>query len=174
LTAFELPYSVYRGLETSYGQKNSAINPGNNIRAPLFHDTSNRSATSQTPFAYDIDYNRFKGSTSISFIGTPAQILASYPRSAEWAPVYLNSLLGSAYLFSKNQNGGETPDRMGFVYEVPLRSDFWNGSMPRVNPFPNDTNKLSADNLNGRIERGPTWDLYRNYYRMYKLETEAW
>ena len=30
-----------------------------------------------------------------------------------------------------------------------------------------------VDNLNSRIIRGPTWDLYRNYYRMYKREIEA-
>ena len=28
-------------------------------------------------------------------------------------------------------------------------------------------------NLNNRIIRGPTWDLYRNYYRMYKREVET-
>jgi hypothetical protein len=180
-TAFELPYAVYRGLETYYGQKNTTTTAAAYNRAPsLFHDASNRSAAPSAPYAYDIDYNRYGFYNvsifkigSLEHIGTPDQVLASYPRAAEWAPAYLSSMLGTAYTQLGTQNGNEPPERMGFVYEVPLRNDFWNGIAPRKNPFTNDTNKTSTDNLNGRIERGPTWDLYRNYYRMYKLETEA-
>jgi len=170
-TAFELPYAVYRGLETYYGQKNTTTTTAAYNRAPsLFHDASNRSAAPGTPYAYDIDLNTVR---KLDHIGTAAQVLASYPRAAEWAPVYLSSVLGTAYSLLVTQNGGELPERMGFVYEVPLRNDFWNGVAARKNPFTSDSNKTSVDNLNGRIERGPTWDLYRNYYRMYKLETEA-
>ena len=170
-TAFELPYAVYRGLETYYGQKNTTTTSAAYNRAPsLFHDASNRSATPGTPYAYDIDSNSVK---SLTHVGVAAQVLASYPRAAEWAPVYLNSVLGTAYTLLGTQNGSELPERMGFVYEVPLRNDFWNGFAARKNPFTGDSNKTSVDNLNGRIERGPTWDLYRNYYRMYKLETES-
>jgi hypothetical protein len=170
-TAFELPYAVYRGLETYYGQKNTTTTTAAYNRAPsLFHDASNRSAAPGTPYTYDIDFNTVR---KLDHIGSAAQILASYPRAAEWAPVYLSSVLGTAYTLLGTQNGGELPERMGFVYEVPLRNDFWNGASARSNPFSNDSVKTSPDNLNGRIERGPTWDLYRNYYRMYKLETEA-
>jgi len=170
-TAFELPYAVYRGLETYYGQKNSSITSAVYNRAPsLFHDASNRAAAPGSPYAYDIDYNTVR---SLTHVGSAAEVLASYPRAAEWAPVYLSSVLGTAYSLLGTQNGGELPERMGFVYEVPLRNDFWNGIAPRKNPFTSDSNKTSVDNLNGRIERGPTWDLYRNYYRMYKLETET-
>lgn len=170
-TAFELPYSVYRGLETYYGQKNTATTTALYNRAPsLFHDASNRAAIPTTPYAHDIDLNTVR---KLGHIGTAAEVLASYPRAAEWAPFYLSSVLGTAYTLLGTQNGGELPERMGFVYEVPLRNDFWNGIVARKNPFTGDSYKTSVDNLNGRIERGPTWDLYRNYYRMYKLETEA-
>ena len=168
-TAFELPYAVYRGLETYYGQKKSS-EPSYNRAPSLFHDASNRSATPGSPFAYEIDYNTVR---NLGHVGSASEVLASYPKSAEWAPVYLNSILGTAYNLLSTQNGSELPERMGFVYEVPLRNDFWNGTTNRWNPFSADSSKTSADNLNGRIERGPTWDLYRNYYRMYKLETEA-
>jgi hypothetical protein len=179
-TAFELPYAVYRGLETYYGQKKSTELAYN--RAPsLFHDASNRSAAPGTPYGYDIDYNRYGFYNISSFkigslehIGSPAQVLANYPRAGEWASFYLGStVLGSAYTSLKTQNGGEEPERVGFVYEVPLVKNFWDGASARNNPFSNDTNKTSTDNLNGRIERGPTWDLYRNYYRLYKKEIEA-
>jgi len=170
-TAFELPYSVYRGLETYYKQKDSAVTSAAYNRAPaLFHDASNRASAPGTPYAFDIDYNKFQ---TLSHIGTATDVLASYPRAPEWAPAYLSTTLGTAYGLLGQQNGNETPERMGFIYEVPLRNDFWNGVAPRKNPFTSDSNKTSADNLNGRIERGPTWDLYRNYYRMYKLEMEA-
>ncbi|MSR72873.1 MAG: hypothetical protein EXS20_05865, partial [Opitutales bacterium] len=124
-TAFELPYAVYRGLETYYGQKNTTTTSAAYNRAPsLFHDASNRSATPGTPYTHDIDLNTVR---KLSHIGTAAEILASYPRAAEWAPVYLSSVLGTAYTLLGTQNGGELPERMGFVYEVPLRNDFWNG-----------------------------------------------
>ena len=170
-TAFELPYAVYRGLETYYGQKNTTTTSAAYNRAPsLFHDASNRSAAPGTPYAYDIDYNRFN---LLSSVGSTTQVLASFPRSPEWATVYLSGIVGTAYTQITTQNGSEIPERVGFVYEVPLRRGFWTGTADRWNPFSNDTNKTSADNLNGRIERGPTWDLYRNYYRLYKKEIEA-
>ncbi len=170
-TAFELPYAVYRGLETYYGQKNTTTTSAAYNRAPsLFHDASNRAAIPATPYANDIDYNQF---SRIAEVGTDVQVLRSYPRSPEWAPVHLNSKLGAAYTNLVNQNGGETPQRVGFVYEVPLRNAFWNGTYKKWNPFYILSNTTSAYNLNGRIERGPTWDLYRNYYRLYKKEIEA-
>ena len=170
-TAFELPYAVYRGLETYYGQKNEATTTAAYNRAPsLFHDASNRAAVPTTPYAHDIDYNQL---SRIAEIGTDVQVLRSYPRSPEWAPVHLNSKLGAAYTNLVKQNGGETPQRVGFVYEVPLRNAFWNGIYKKWNPFNILSNTTSAWNLNGRIERGPTWDLYRNYYRLYKKEIEA-
>jgi len=170
-TAFELPYAVYRGLEIYYGQKNTATTAAAYNRAPsLFHDASNRAAVPTTPYAHDIDYNQL---SRIAEIGTDVQVLRSYPRSPEWAPVHLNSKLGAAYTNLVNQNGGETPQRVGFVYEVPLRNAFWNGTYKKWNPFNILSNTTSAWNLNGRIERGPTWDLYRNYYRLYKKEIEA-
>ena len=170
-TAFELPYAVYRGLETYYGQKNTTTTPVAYNRAPsLFHDASNRAAAPGSPYVYDIDCNRFN---LLSSVGSVSQVLASFPRSPEWATVYLSSTAGAAYGLITTQNGSEIPERVGFVYEVPLRNDFWNGVADRWNPFSADSNKASADNLNGRIERGPTWDLYRNYYRLYKKEIEA-
>ncbi|MEI6284444.1 MAG: hypothetical protein WCP40_05020, partial [Opitutae bacterium] len=170
-TAFELPYAVYRGLETYYGQKNSTVTSAAYNRAPsLFHDASNRSSAPGSPYVYDIDCNRFN---LLSSVGSNNQILASFPRSPEWAMVDLKSIAGTAYSQITNQNGSEIPERVGFVYEVPLRNDFWNGVSDRWNPFSADSSKTSADNLNGRIERGPTWDLYRNYYRLYKKEIEA-
>jgi hypothetical protein len=170
-TAFELPYAVYRGLETYYGQKNTATTTAAYNRAPsLFHDASNRSSAPGSPYVYDIDCNRFN---LLSSVGSVSQVLASFPRSPEWATVYLSSTAGTAYGLITTQNGSEIPERVGFVYEVPLRNDFWNGSVDRWNPFSADSNKTSTDNLNGRIERGPTWDLYRNYYRLYKKEIEA-
>jgi hypothetical protein len=60
-------------------------------------------------------------------------LLAS-PRASEWAPRYLRSLLGNSYNLILARNGGsgtapgalsETPERLGFVFEAPLRSAFF-------------------------------------------------
>ena len=187
-TAFELPYTLYRGLEIYPDQKNLGVTTNDNRRQSLFHNA---------PGYADLDFNR---PNLVDKIANPNDLLAAYPRASEWAPRYTASLLGSAYTQLKAQNGGETPERMGFVYEVPLGSRFFAPALSLVsgtsfsrldttttqplttNPatpvrtFSLPWSELSADNpenLNGRIVRGPTWDLYRNYYRMYKREVEA-
>jgi hypothetical protein len=213
-TAFELPYSMYRGIELYPGQKDSTITAAINLRKQsLFHGSPNVAAS--TPIvgstlgangmAVDLDYNR---PNLVDKLGSPNQLLLASPRAAEWAPRYLNSLLGNSYNALFIQNGNETPERLGFVYEAPLRSAFFesypgpggvtisrliantenspsatastwsvtstsNSLTQRVNvrPWP-ELPDINAENLIGRVVRGPTWDLYRNYYRMYKREVE--
>lgn len=160
-TAFELPYADYRALETYAGQKDSRVTPDPKLRRPsLFHDAAGPT---------DLDFNR---PNMLDFMGSPADLLKSAPRAAEWAPRFLKGLLGPGFDRLKNLNGGETPERMGFVYEIPLRSNFFSGVAGRPTAFPSLRDN-DVDNLNNRIIRGPTWDLYRNYYRMYKRELEA-
>ena len=62
-TAFELPYSMYRGIELYPGQKDSTITGAINLRKQsLFHGSPNAAVT--TPglgangLAVDLDYNR--------------------------------------------------------------------------------------------------------------------
>ncbi len=187
-TAFELPYTLYRGLEIYTDQKDLAKTPNDSRRQSLFHNA---------PGYADLDFNR---PNLVDKIASPIDLLAAYPRASEWAPRYTASLLGSPYTQLKAQNGGETPERMGFVYEVPLGSRFFapttsfvsgttfsrldttttqplatSPATPvRVFSLPwSELNATDPENLNGRIVRGPTWDLYRNYYRMYKREVEA-
>jgi hypothetical protein len=210
-TAFELPYSMYRGIELYPGQKDSTITGAINLRKQsLFHGSPNAAVT--TPglgangMAVDLDYNR---PNLVDKLGSDNQLLLASPRASEWAPRYLKSLLGNSFNSLVTRNGNETPERLGFVYEAPLRSAFFdsyshpvtgvtvsrliantenspnatattwsvtsasNNLTQRINvrPWPEllDNN---AENLIGRIVRGPTWDLYRNYYRMYKREVE--
>ncbi|MEY3491588.1 MAG: hypothetical protein RL309_716, partial [Verrucomicrobiota bacterium] len=108
----------------------------------------------------------------LDFMGSTSDLLKSAPRSPEWAPRFMQGTLGSGYATLKNLNGGETPERMGFVYEIPLRSNFFGGVVQRPSPF-SGLGATDTDNLDNRIIRGPTWDLYRNYYRMYKRELET-
>jgi hypothetical protein len=211
-TAFELPYSMYRGIELYPGQKDSTITADIKLRKQsLFHGAPNAVLT--TPgvgangMAVDLDYNR---PNLVDKLGSANQLLLASPRASEWSPRYLKSLLGSSYTSLVTRNGNETPERLGFIYEAPLRSAFFdsyphpllggvtvsrliantenspnataatwnvtsavNNLTQRVNvrPWPEllDNN---LENMVGRIVRGPTWDLYRNYYRMYKREVE--
>jgi hypothetical protein len=209
-TAFELPYSMYRGIELYPGQKDSTITAAINLRKQsLFHGSPNAAVT--TPglgangMAVDLDYNR---PNLVDKLGSDNQLLLASPRASEWSPRYLKSLLGNSYNSLVTRNGNETPERLGFVYEAPLRSAFFEsyttatGTVSRLiantenspnatakswQVTNNSTNPLTqrinvrpwpelldnnAENLIGRIVRGPTWDLYRNYYRMYKREVE--
>jgi hypothetical protein len=185
-TAFELPYSVFRTLEVFPGQKAGATN---DRRPSFFHGAPN--ATFAAGLASDLDYNR---PNLMDKIGSPSEVLMASPRSPEWAPRYLSQIanIGTTVTLMRNRNGGETPERLGFAYEVPLSSRFFNQTRidaniyinpdRQDNPSQNSTidvltwPKLSEnhpDNLTARIVRGPTWDLYRNHYRMYKREIEA-
>ncbi|MGA0132985.1 MAG: hypothetical protein ACO3ND_01340 [Opitutales bacterium] len=185
-TAFELPYSVYRTLELFPGQKASAVTVQ---RAPsLFHGA-------QGPA--DLDFNR---PNLLDTIGSADDLLKASPRASEWAARYVGpSKFGALLGAIRTRNGGETPERLGFTYEVPIHSNFFNDirltannqnpSFPNLLPTssgaPTDVRARNTvlpwsnlypahpDNLMGRIVRGPTWDLYRNWYRMYKRETEA-
>jgi hypothetical protein len=160
-TAFELPYADFRALDTYAGQKNAAITTDAKLRRPsLFHDAAGPT---------DLDFNR---PNMLDLMATPAELLKSAPRSPEWAPRFMQGVLGAGYSTLKNLNGGETPERMGFAYEIPLRSAFFNGVVQRPAAF-TGLGSTDPDNLNNRIIRGPTWDLYRNYYRMYKREVET-
>ncbi len=187
-TAFELPYATFRGLEIYGGQKDGAVTANDNRRQSLFHNA---------PGYADLDFNR---PNLVDKIASPQDLLAAYPRASEWAPRYTSNLLGPAYAALKTQNGGETPERLGFAYEVPISSRFFTPTLSLVSsttfsrldttttqPLSNspatpsrifslpwsELNENDPENLNGRIVRGPTWDLYRNYYRMYKREVEA-
>jgi hypothetical protein len=148
--------------------------------------------------ASDLDYNR---PNLVDKIGSPQELLLATPRASEWAPRYLSQIssIGASVSLIKNRNGGETPERLGFAYEVPLASQFFNKDRLDANlvsltaasgertalkndalPW-SDIRLLSGggdpathpDNWTARIVRGPTWDLYRNFYRMYKREIEA-
>ena len=187
-TAFELPYATYRGLEIYPDQKDPAKTSNDNRRQSLFHNA---------PGYADLDFNR---PNLVDKIASPSDLLAAYPRASEWTPRYTAGLLGSGYNLLKTQNGGETPERLGFIYEVPLGSRFFNTTTSMVNgasfsradttttqPTANtpanpvrihslpwsQLPETDPENIKGRIVRGPTWDLYRNYYRMYKREVEA-
>lgn len=221
-TAFELPYAMYRGLEVYPGQKDPTIVTDARLRKPsLFHGAPNAHVTTAglgaSGMAVDLDYNR---PNLVDKLGSPSELLLASPRASEWSPRYLRSLLGTSYNLILARNGGsgttpgaasETPERLGFVYEAPLRSAFFdsyqqnattvsrilatterspnatenrpgstsyfssasNNLTLRVNALPwSELAETHAENLNGRIVRGPTWDLYRNYYRMYKREIE--
>lgn len=194
-TAFELPYSVFRTLEVFPGQKDAAANPTiSDRRQSLFHDAPN--SDFNPGMAVDLDYNR---PNLVDKLGSPQELLKASPRSSEWAPRYLSSLssIGTTVNLIKNRNGGETPERLGFAYEVPLASQFFNNDRLGANlvaltaasndrsalknnalpwsdiAFPSGDPSTHPDNWTGRIVRGPTWDLYRNFYRMYKREIEA-
>ena len=196
-TAFELPYSVFRTLEMYPGQKESTTTPTvADRRQSLFHGSPN--ATFNPSMATDLDYNR---PNLVDKLGSASELLRATPRAAEWAPRYLRTIssIGTTIDLIKNRNGGETPERLGFAYEVPLASQFFNADRLTANlvsltaaanertllkndALPFSDIRLFAgggdpathpDNWTGRIVRGPTWDLYRNFYRMYKREIEA-
>ena len=132
-TAFEIPYAMYRGIEVYPGQKDPLLTTDGRLRkASLFHGAPNAHPT--TPglggagMAVDLDYNR---PNLVDKLGSPADLLLASPRAAEWSPRYLRSLLGNSYNLILARNGGtgaapgpfsETPERLGFVYEAPLRS----------------------------------------------------
>ena len=194
-TAFELPYAVFRTLELYPGQKNATVTPAiGDRRAALFHSAPN--ATFNPGFATDLDYNR---PNLMDKLGSPLDVLKASPRAPEWAPRYLSQIssIGATVNLIRNRNGGETPERLGFAYEVPLSAHFFNADRLAANlvsltaasnersaqkndalpysdiRFPNGDPNTHPDNWTGRIVRGPTWDLYRNFYRMYKREIEA-
>lgn len=59
---------------------------------------------------------------------------------------------------------GDSTRKLGFVYELPIPSALYSGrSQAQGNPTANGS---------PAIIRGPTWDLLRNYYRLYKREYE--
>ena len=123
-TAFELPYSVFRTLEVYPGQKETTVTTDAGDRRPaFFHGAPN--ATTVNGMASDLDYNR---PNLMDKIGSATEILKASPRSPEWAPRYLSSLSGinSTISLVKTRNGTETPERLGFAYEVPLSSKFFN------------------------------------------------
>ena len=184
-TAFELPYSVFRTLEVYPGQKETTITTDAGDRRPaFFHGAPN--ATTVAGMASDLDYNR---PNLMDKIGTAAEVLKASPRSPEWAPRYLSGLsaISTTVSLIKARNGAETPERLGFAYEVPLSSKFFNQNRIDANVQSGAANAPSdvftwptitgaathPDNWTARIIRGPTWDLYRNHYRMYKREIEA-
>jgi hypothetical protein len=127
-TAFELPYAMYRGIETYPGQKDTAIQfPGltsaeklKQSRQSLFHGAPNAhlstAALGAGGLAVDLDYNR---PNLVDKLGSASELLRASPRAAEWAPRYLgsSSLLGNSYTLLKTRNNNETPERMGFVYD---------------------------------------------------------
>ncbi len=212
-TAFELPYAMYRGIELYPGQKDTAIQfpaPSSSViklresKLSLFHGAPNANPATAglgtAGFAVDLDYNR---PNLVDKLGSDNQLLLASPRASEWAPRHLRNLLGSSYIDLKTRNGGETPERLGFVYEAPLRSAFYGHNHDGLRITANTELSPNAiqttwrtdsgrpalqerrnvlpwaelvanhpENLTGRIVRGPTWDLYRNYYRMYKREVE--
>jgi hypothetical protein len=227
-TAFELPYAMYRGIEVYPGQKDATqVTDGRQRRQSLFHGAPNAhpltTGLGTNGLAVDLDYNR---PNLVDKLGSASDLLLASPRASEWAPRYLSSLLGNSYNLLRARNGGngtalgpfsESPERLGFVYEAPLRSAFFesythnanvvsrllantenspsatenrvgttnwysgsgvvnstsNGLTRRINALPwSELPETHPENLNGRIVRGPTWDLYRNYYRMYKREIE--
>lgn len=189
-TAFELPYSVYRGIEVYPGQKDPRSTPADKERRQsLFHNA-------QGPG--DLDFNRPNLIDTLAGNNGQLDVLRASPRSPEWAPRFMKGLFSSAFDKLKYRNGGETPERLGFAYEVPLRRQFFNADRIAANLVNVTTRKSDAypysesvaggatlapttavsgaeeqENLNARIVRGPTWDLYRNYYRLYKREMEA-
>ena len=183
-TAFELPYSVFRTLELYPGQKEAASTPTTGDRKQsLFHGAPNATYNSNG-MASDLDYNR---PNLVDKLGSASDLLKAVPRSPEWAPRYLSSIsaIGTTLNLIKTRNASETPERLGFAYEVPLASAFFNADRLAANlvslppatkndalPWA-DLASTHADNWTARIVRGPTWDLYRNYYRMYKREIEA-
>ena len=183
-TAFELPYSVFRTLELYPGQKEAATTPTTgDRRQSLFHGAPNATYNSTNGMASDLDYNR---PNLVDTLGSASDLLKAVPRSPEWAPRYLSmiSSIGTTLNLIKTRNAGETPERLGFAYEVPLASAFFNTDRLAANLVNTTTSKndvlpwadlasTHADNWTARIVRGPTWDLYRNYYRMYKREIEA-
>ena len=186
-TAFEIPYTMFRGLEVYPGQKDSAITSDSKLRKQSWFHGSPNISTNASGLAVDLDYNR---PNLVDKLGSDNDLLLASPRASEWAPRYLKGLLGSSYAALVTRNGAETPERLGFVYEAPLRSALFNqdrqtatlGIGPnaagtqttRIAAMPwSEMSVTSTENILGRISRGPTWDLYRNYYRMYKRETEA-
>jgi hypothetical protein len=186
-TAFELPYTMFRGVEMYPGQKDSAITSDSKLRKQSWFHGSPNISTNTNGMAVDLDYNR---PNLVNTLGSDNDLLLASPRASEWAPRYLKGLLGSSYAALVTRNGAETPERLGFVYEAPLRSALFNQdrqtatlgigpnaagtSRTRIAAMPwSEMSVTSTENILGRISRGPTWDLYRNYYRMYKRETEA-
>ena len=189
-TAFELPYSQYRGTEVYPGQKDPAVTANINQRKPsFFHGAPNNFTAGgvELSVGVELDYNR---PNLADTLGTANQLLAASPRSSEWAGRYVQGVLGSSYAKLKSRNGNETPERLGFVYEAPLRSALFNTTrelanterannalgtfVTRISSYPySESTATAPENLSGRITRGPTWDLYRNFYRMYKRENEA-
>jgi len=179
-TAFELPYTLYRGVEMYPLQKTTrGVSPV--LKQPSFFHGA------QGPT--DLDFNRPNLQDKIA--SSPGNLIKASPRASEWAPRWTQSVLGSPFSDLKTRNGSETPERMGFVYEAPLRSGFFNADRITVNTtsitFASPTTTVGpyydhvpysllgtteVNNLQGRIVRGPTWDLYRNFYRMYKREVE--
>ena len=183
-TAFELPYTMFRGVEMYPGQKDST---DLKLRKQSWFHGSPNISTNASGLAVDLDYNR---PNLVDKLGSDNDLLLASPRASEWAPRYLKGLLGTSYNNLVTRNGSETPERLGFVYEAPLRSALFNATRQAAyaetgpNAAGSNTNRIAAspwsemgvtatENILGRIVRGPTWDLYRNYYRMYKRETEA-
>ena len=169
-TAFELPYSIYRTLEMYPRQKFVAANS----RQSFFHGA-------QGPG--DLDFNR---PNLVDRLGSANQLLSASPRASEWAARYVGPATFTALLtLIKNRNGTETPERLGFAYEVPLAPQFFNKTrLLSTQVSATGTAEFDAlpwrgladdaqENMEGRIVRGPTWDLYRNWYRLYKREVEA-
>lgn len=108
-TAFELPYTMFRGVEMYPGQKDSAVTSDIKLRKQSWFHGSPNISTNASGLAVDLDYNR---PNLVDKLGSENELLLASPRASEWAPRYLKPLLGSSYSTLVTRNGTETPSAL--------------------------------------------------------------
>ena len=135
------------GVELFPGQKDSGVITDGRLRKQSwFHGTPNIS-TNSNGLALDNDYNR---PNLVDKLGTASDLLLASPKASEWAPRYLQALLGNSYPTLITRNGGETPERLGFVYEAPLRSALFNTNRQTATTIFGPNNAGAMTNQIGR------------------------
>ena len=131
----------------------------------VFSDTLNGGLRRDLSVAFELPFNDYTALTEFS--DSPGDNGDINGKNTTWSS-------GFNMAATMNINATNTPStlewmnperKLGFVYELPIPSTLWAmRSQAQSNP---------TSNGSPAIMRGPTWDLLRNFYRLYKREYES-
>lgn len=136
-----------------------------NVSYGVLSDTLNGGLRRDLSVAFELPFNDYKVLTE--FNDSPGDSGDINGAGAGWTSGFnLATRMGITPTNTPSfTEWGDATRKLGFVYELPIPSALYSGrSQSQGNPV-----------LNGSLPllRGPTWDLLRNYYRLYKREYES-
>lgn len=130
----------------------------------VFSDTLNGGLRRDLSVAFELPFTDY--AALLEFNDSPGDSGDINGKGASWSSGF--NLAATMGINTTNtpsfKEWGDATRKLGFVYELPMPTALWNSrSTNQSNPTSNNCPALV---------RGPTWDLLRNYYRLYKRELE--